>query len=135
MMSKNTRFLALAVGMLALVGCANNNFNAVFTGPLSGTYNSAAMTGFNFRATIHQNGQNAFGDWNISQNSPSAMIVKAGSLQGTVNGQTLTATLTSIEASASTYSATIIMNGMTGQLTLSGGTQPINATASLTATQ
>ncbi len=135
-MSKNTRFLVVAVGMVfSLLGCSGSNFNAVFVGPLSGTYNSAAMTGYNFRATVHQTGSTVYGDWNISQSTPSAAIIKAGSLTGPVNGTTLTATLTSIEAVPNTYNATIIMSGTAATMTISGGTQPITGTATLVVTQ
>lgn len=135
-MSKTSRLLAVAVGMLfALAGCAENHFSGVYTGTqgaLNGTYGGGPMSNYSFRMTVYQNGTTVRGDWYLAQNTT---IMKAGSMEGQVSGQNLIATLTPVDGTGA-IQANIMISGNTATLSsMSGGNPVIAASGTLALTQ
>ncbi len=131
-MNKTMRFFAVAAGALfTLSGCAQNTFSGVFSaqpGALSGTFEGVNPNAYVFRMTVHQNGANAFGDWYIANGN--TQVIRAGSMTGIVNGNTMQANLQAIPALS--YSATLTLSGNAATVNLTGTNTTTQGTLSFT---
>jgi len=128
---RSLEFLALMV-FISTQGCGKGNtgFDGFYTGTVTGSVNSNTVSG-TYTMTTHVNGTTTSGTWFIT--SPASY----GNLSGTVNGSTMTATLTPAgnTLGSTPFTGAFTLNGTQAGLTFSGGSGTTNAAATLALTQ